>query len=206
MCIRDRLKKGSEALGLSSTFEQLKNQAKYLDLLLEANKKINLTGIREPKAAVIKHTLDSLSASSAIEGVKIIDIGSGGGTPGIPLAIALPEKKFYLIEATQKKASFLNEVVRALKLDNVEVICERGESVTNLSADTVIARAFGTLNYLVTTSRNMVPKGGLFLAMKGKINPDEIKGLISGFRVLQIQEIEVPYLEATRHFVFIKRK
>ena len=190
---------------MSSTPEQLINQAKYLDLLLEANKNINLTGIREPKAAVIKHTLDSLSASSAIEGVKIIDIGSGGGTPGIPLAIALPEKKFYLIEATQKKASFLNEVVRTLKLDNVEVICERGESVTNLSADTVIARAFGTLNYLVTTSRHMVSKEGLFLAMKGKINPDEIKGLISGFRVLQIQEIEVPYLEATRHFVFIKK-
>ena len=192
-------------MGLGSTPEQLKKQARYLDLLLEANKNINLTGIRDPKAAVIKHTLDSLSASSAIEGVKIIDIGSGGGTPGIPLAIALPEKKFYLIEATQKKASFLSEAVRALKLDNVEIICERGESVTNLSADTVISRAFGTLNYLVTTSRHMVSKKGLFLAMKGKINPDEIRGLISGFSVLQIQEIEVPYLEATRHFVFIKK-
>ena len=192
-------------MGLSATPEQLKKQARYLDLLLEANKNINLTGIKEPKAAVIKHTLDSLSASSAIEGVRVIDIGSGGGTPGIPLAIALPEKKFYLIEATQKKASFLSEAVRALKLDNVEIICERGESVTNLSADTVISRAFGTLNYLVTTSRHMLPKEGLFLAMKGKINPDEIRGLISGFSVLQIQEIEVPYLEATRHLVFIKK-
>ena len=192
-------------MGLSSTSEQLKKQAKYLDLLLEANKNINLTGIKDPKAAVIKHTLDSLSASSAIEGVKVIDIGSGGGTPGIPLAIALPEKKFYLIEATQKKASFLSEAVSALELDNIEIICERGESVTNLSADTVISRAFGTLNYLVTTSRHMVSKKGLFLAMKGKINPDEIRGLISGFSVLQIQEIEVPYLEATRHFVFIKK-
>ena len=192
-------------MGLSVTPEQLKKQARYLDLLLEANKNINLTGIKEPKAAVIKHSLDSLSASSAIEGVRVIDIGSGGGTPGIPLAIALPEKKFYLIEATQKKASFLNEAVRALKLDNVEIICERGESVTNLSADTIISRAFGTLNYLVTTSRHMLPKEGLFLAMKGKINPDEIRGLISGFSVLQIQEIEVPYLEATRHLVFIKK-
>ena len=192
-------------MGLGSTPEQLKKQARYLDLLLEANKNINLTGIRDPKAAVIKHTLDSLSASSAIEGLKIIDIGSGGGTPGIPLAIALPEKKFYLIEATQKKASFLNEAIRALKLDNVEIICERGEHTTNLSADTVISRAFGTLNYLVTTSRHMVSKDGLFLAMKGKINPDEIRGLVSGFSVLQIQEIEVPYLEATRHFVFIKK-
>ena len=192
-------------MGLSTTPEQLKKQARYLNLLLEANKNINLTGIKEPKAAVIKHSLYSLSASSAIEGDKIIDIGSGGGTPGIPLAIALPEKKFYLIEATQKKASFLNEAVRALKLDNVEIICERGESVTNLSADTVISRAFGTLNYLVTTSRHMLPKEGLFLAMKGKINPDEIRGLISGFSVLQIQEIEVPYLEATRHLVFIKK-
>ena len=173
--------------------------------MLAANKNINLTGIREPRAAVIKHTLDSLSASGAIEGAKIIDIGTGGGTPGIPLAIALPEKKFFLIEATQKKANFLNEATKALKLENIEIICERGENITNLSADTIVSRAFGTLNYLVTTSRHLVSKGGLFLAMKGKINPDEIRGLISGFSVLQIQEIEVPYLEATRHFVFIKK-
>ena len=173
--------------------------------MLAANKNVNLTGIRNPKDAVIKHTLDSLSASGAIEGANIIDIGTGGGTPGIPLAIALPEKKFFLIEATQKKANFLNEATKALKLENIEIICERGENITNLSADTIVSRAFGTLNYLVTTSRHLVSKGGLFLAMKGKINPDEIRGLISGFSVLQIQEIEVPYLEATRHFVFIKK-
>jgi len=192
-------------LGLGSNPEQVKKQAKYLKLLLAANKNINLTGIRKPREAVIKHTLDSLSASGAIEGTNIVDIGTGGGTPGIPLAIALPEKKFFLVEATQKKANFLSEVTKSLKLENVEIICERGENITNLSADTVVSRAFGSLNYLVTTSRQMVSKGGLFLAMKGKINPDEIKGLINGFSVLQIQEIEVPYLEATRHFVFIKK-
>ena len=192
-------------MGLGSNPEQIKKQAKYLKLLLAANKNINLTGIRNPREAVIKHTLDSLSASDAIEGTNIIDIGTGGGTPGIPLAIALPEKKFFLVEATQKKANFLSEVTKSLKLENVEIICERGENITNLSADTVVSRAFGSLNYLVTTSRQMVSKGGLFLAMKGKINPDEIKGLINGFSVLQIQEIEVPYLEATRHFVFIKK-
>lgn len=192
-------------MGLGSNPEQVKKQAKYLKLLLAANKNINLTGIRNPREAVIKHTLDSLSASGAIEGTNIVDIGTGGGTPGIPLAIALPEKKFFLVEATQKKANFLSEVTKSLKLENVEIICERGENITNLSADTVVSRAFGSLNYLVTTSRQMVSKGGLFLAMKGKINPDEIKGLINGFSVLQIQEIEVPYLEATRHFVFIKK-
>lgn len=192
-------------MGLGSNPEQFKKQAKYLKLLLAANKNINLTGIRNPREAVIKHTLDSLSASGAIEGTNIVDIGTGGGTPGIPLAIALPEKKFFLVEATQKKANFLSEVTKSLKLENVEIICERGENITNLSADTVVSRAFGSLNYLVTTSRQMVSKGGLFLAMKGKINPDEIKGLINGFSVLQIQEIEVPYLEATRHFVFIKK-
>ena len=192
-------------MGLGSNPEQIKKQVRYLKLLLAANKNINLTGIRNPREAVIKHTLDSLSASGAIEGTNIVDIGTGGGTPGIPLAIALPEKKFFLVEATQKKANFLSEVTKSLKLENVEIICERGENITNLSADTVVSRAFGSLNYLVTTSRQMVSKGGLFLAMKGKINPDEIKGLINGFSVLQIQEIEVPYLEATRHFVFIKK-
>ena len=186
--------------------ECIYKQALYLELLLEANKKISLTGIKNPKEAVIKHTIDSLSVSSAIEGEKIVDIGSGGGTPGIPLAIANPEKKFYLVDSVLKKIKFLDEAVKALELNNIETICDRGENVDKLSADTVVSRAFGSLNYLIESSKNMVSKKGLFLAMKGKINQEEINDLVTDFSVLQIQEIEVPYLEATRHFVFIKRK
>ncbi len=175
-------------------------------MLLEANKSISLTGIKNPKEAVIKHTIDSLSVSSAIEGTKIVDIGSGGGTPGIPLAIANPDKKIYLIDSVLKKIKFLDEAVKALEIDNVETICDRGERIKNLSADTVVSRAFGSLNYLIESSKNIVSKKGLFLAMKGKIKQEEINELMAGFSVLQIQEIQVPYLEATRHFVFIKRK
>ena len=192
-------------MGLSNTSKEVEQQAKYLELLLEANKNINLTGITQPKEAVIKHTLDSLSVSNAIEGTKVIDIGSGGGTPGIPLAIANPDKQFYLVDSVLKKTIFLKEAIETLKLNNVEVICERGENIKNLSADTVVSRAFGSLNYLIDASKHMVSKKGLFLAMKGKIKKEEISGLVAGFSVLQIQEIEVPYLEATRHFVFIKR-
>ncbi len=193
-------------MGLKQSDESIHKQALYLELLLEANKNISLTGIKNPKEAVIKHTIDSLSASSAIEGEKIVDIGSGGGTPGIPLAIANPEKKFYLIDSVLKKIKFLDEAVKVLELDNIETICDRGENIDKLSADTVVSRAFGSLNYLIESSKNMVSKKGLFLAMKGKINQEEINDLVTGFSVLQIQEIEVPYLEATRHFVFIKRK
>jgi 16S rRNA (guanine527-N7)-methyltransferase len=200
------LKKGSIALGLKQSDESIYKQALYLELLLEANKNISLTGIKNPKEAVIKHTIDSLSVSSAIEGEKIVDIGSGGGTPGIPLAIANPEKKFYLVDSVLKKIKFLDEAVKVLELNNIETICDRGENVDKLSADTVVSRAFGSLNYLIESSKNMVSKKGLFLAMKGKINQEEINDLVMGFSVLQIQEIEVPYLEATRHFVFIKRK
>ena len=107
--------------------EEIEQQVKYLELLLEANKNINLTGITQPKEAVIKHTLDSLSASKAIEGSKIIDIGSGGGTPGIPLAIANPDKHFYLIDSVLKKTNFLDEATKALGLKNTTVICQRGE-------------------------------------------------------------------------------
>ena len=192
-------------MGLSNTSKEVEQQAKYLELLLEANKNINLTGITQPKEAVIKHTLDSLSVSNAIQGTKVIDIGSGGGTPGIPLAIANPDKQFYLVDSVLKKTIFLKEATETLKLNNVEVICERGENIKNLSADTVVSRAFGSLNYLIDASKHMVSKKGLFLAMKGKIKKEEISGLVAGFSVLQIQEIEVPYLEATRHFVFIKR-
>ena len=193
-------------MGLKQSDECNSKQALYLELLLEANKKISLTGIKNPKEAVIKHTIDSLSVSSSIEGEKIVDIGSGGGTPGIPLAIANPDKKFYLIDSVLKKVKFLDEAVKTLDLDNVETICDRGENIEKLSADTVVSRAFGSLNYLIESSKNMVSKKGLFLAMKGKINQKEINELMKDFSVLQIQEIEVPYLEATRHFVFIKRK
>ena len=193
-------------MGLKQSDESIHKQALYLELLLEANKNISLTGIKNPKEAVIKHTIDSLSVSSAIEGEKIVDIGSGGGTPGIPLAIANPDKKFYLVDSVLKKIKFLDEAVKALELNNIETICDRGENVDKLSADTVVSRAFGSLNYLIESSKNMVSKKGLFLAMKGKINQEEISELKTGFSVLQIQEIEVPYLEATRHFVFIKRK
>ena len=193
-------------MGLKQSDESIHKQALYLELLLEANKNISLTGIKNPKEAVIKHTIDSLSVSSAIEGEKIVDIGSGGGTPGIPLAIANPEKKFYLVDSVLKKIKFLDEAVKVLELNNIETICDRGENVDKLSADTVVSRAFGSLNYLIESSKNMVSKKGLFLAMKGKINQEEINDLVTGFSVLQIQEIEVPYLEATRHFVFIKRK
>ena len=193
-------------MGLKQSDESIHKQALYLELLLEANKNISLTGIKNPKEAVIKHTIDSLSVSSAIEGEKIVDIGSGGGTPGIPLAIANPAKKFYLVDSVLKKIKFLDEAVKALELNNIETICDRGENIDKLSADTVVSRAFGSLNYLIESSKNMVSKKGLFLAMKGKINQEEINDLVTGFSVLQIQEIEVPYLEATRHFVFIKRK
>ena len=193
-------------MGLKQSDESIHKQALYLELLLEANKNISLTGIKNPKEAVIKHTIDSLSVSSAIEGEKIVDIGSGGGTPGIPLAIANPAKKFYLVDSVLKKIKFLDEAVKVLELDNIETICDRGENINKLSADTVVSRAFGSLNYLIESSKNMVSKNGLFLAMKGKINQEEISDLMTGFSVLQIQKIEVPYLEATRHFVFIKRK
>ena len=193
-------------MGLKQSDESIHKQALYLELLLEANKNISLTGIKNPKEAVIKHTIDSLSVSSAIEGEKIVDIGSGGGTPGVPLAIANPDKKFYLVDSVLKKIKFLDEAVKVLELNNIETICDRGENVDNLSADTVVSRAFGSLNYLIESSKNMVSKKGLFLAMKGKINQEEINDLVTDFSVLQIQEIEVPYLEATRHFVFIKRK
>ena len=192
-------------MGLKQSDESIHKQALYLELLLEANKNISLTGIKKPKEAVIKHTIDSLSVSSAIEGKKIVDIGSGGGTPGIPLAIANPDKKFYLIDSVLKKIKFLDEAIRTLELDNVETICDRGENIGKLSANTVVSRAFGSLNYLIESSKKMVSRNGLFLAMKGKINQEEINELKTGFSVLQIQEIEVPYLEATRHFVFIKR-
>ena len=112
-------------MGLSLSGGQIEKNLRYLKLLLETNQEYNLTSITDTKEATIKHLLDSLSIYQLLEGETIADIGSGGGTPGIPLAIAFPKKKFLLVESKQKKAAFLIGAVKQLKLKNVRVINKR---------------------------------------------------------------------------------
>ena len=195
-------------MGLSLSGDQIEKNLSYLRLLLETNQEYNLTSITDTKEATIKHLLDSLSIYQLLEGETIADIGSGGGTPGIPLAIAFPEKKFLLVESKQKKAAFLVGAVKQLKLKNVRVINKRAEEVTATRApETIISRALGSLDYFIDVAGHLLPKKGKAIAMKGKAEKFKLEKTSKNFQVLQTKKINVPYLDADRHAVcIIKRK
>ena len=195
-------------MGLSLSGDQIEKNLSYLKLLLETNQEYNLTSITDTKEATIKHLLDSLSIYQLLEGETIADIGSGGGTPGIPLAIAFPKKKFLLVESKQKKAAFLVGVVKQLKLKNVRVINKRAEEVTATRApETIISRALGSLDYFIGVAGHLLPKKGKAIAMKGKTEKFKLEKTSKNFQVLQTKKINVPYLDADRHAVcMIKRK
>ena len=194
-------------MGLSLSGDQIEKNLSYLRLLLETNQEYNLTSITDTKEATIKHLLDSLSIYQLLEGETIADIGSGGGTPGIPLAIALPKKKFLLVESKQKKAAFLVGAVKQLKLKNVRVINKRAEEVTATRApETIISRALGSLDYFIDVAGHLLPKKGKAIAMKGKAENFKLEKTSKNFQVLQTKKINVPYLDADRHAVcMIKR-
>ena len=194
-------------MGLSLSGDQIEKNLSYLKLLLETNQEYNLTSITDTKEATIKHLLDSLSIYQLLEGETIADIGSGGGTPGIPLAIAFPKKSFLLVESKQKKAAFLVGVVKQLKLKNVRVINKRAEEVTATRApETIISRALGSLDYFIDVAGHLLPKKGKAIAMKGKAEKFKLEKTSKNFQVLQTKKINVPYLDADRHAVcMIKR-
>jgi 16S rRNA (guanine527-N7)-methyltransferase len=166
--------------------------AGYLAMLLETNRAFNLTAVNEPAIAWRKHILDSLSLAPSLaarpELTQIVDVGSGGGLPAIPLAIALPERHFTLLEATGKKARFLAETARALALSNVDVIAERAETFAQADGrarfDAVTSRALARLSVLLELTLPLVRVGGLALALKGEQAEIEIEEAARALKLL----------------------
>lgn len=165
----------------------------FIDLLLDTNRLFNLTAVKDTAEAWTKHILDSLSLMPQLaeEGVEhVVDVGSGGGLPGIPLAITMPQVTFSLVESTKKKAVYLNEVVSQLELDNVTVLADRAESLATSDggfrdiADAVIARAVGPLNVLLELTIPFVKVGGVLIAIKGKKAEQEIEHASKALHVL----------------------
>ena len=164
---------------------------RYLDLLLSANERMNLTRITDRESAELRHVGDALTLLRYIPAgpLRIADVGSGGGVPGFPLAVARPEARIVLIESTKKKAAFLAQATRELNLVNVEVRDHRAEEAGRLpelreSFDIVVARAVGTLNWLAEWGLPLLKKGGRLLAMKGAKAAEEIPLAEHAIRVL----------------------
>ena len=178
----------------------------YINLSLQQNRTLNLTAIIDPLEAVTKHLLDSLSIAQDVPIGKVVDVGSGCGCPGIPLAIMKPQSQFFLVESKNKKAEFLNTTVKALKLTNIKVIYQRAENVQfTKKADAVVCRALGSISYFVSVAGHMLKKQGRLLAMKGKIPHSELSEIPLGWEAQETKKIHVPYLQAERHLITVRK-
>jgi 16S rRNA (guanine527-N7)-methyltransferase len=173
--------------------------AALLAELADWNARVNLTAIRDPVEAVDKHLLDSLAVLPLLRGLAVADVGSGAGFPGLPLAIADPDRRFCLIESTGKKTRFLGHVVAKLDLPNVEVVAARAESYRPPRPfDSVVARALGSLAEFVRVAGHLAGRDGRLLAMKGKVPQAEIEALPAGWKALAVHPVAVPGLGAER--------
>ncbi len=178
----------------------------YILLLVKWNRVYNLTAVRDEKSMVTQHLLDSLAVLPHLgKAATIADIGSGAGLPGIPLALARPELEVALLEANQKKASFLQQAKIELKLDNVSIHCTRVEDFKPASLfDVVTSRAFSELAVFVRLAGHLLAPGGQMLALKGVHPQAEIEQLPDGWYAIQSIPLVVPELAAQRHLVVIE--
>jgi 16S rRNA (guanine527-N7)-methyltransferase len=178
----------------------------YVALLDKWNRVYNLTAVRDAAKAVSVHLLDSLAVIPYLRGTRVLDVGSGAGLPGIPIALARPEIRVTMLDSSHKKAAFLRQALADLQLRNAEIICERAESWRpSQKFDSVISRAFAELPEFVRLTEHLLAPGGLFAAMKGVHPYEEIEKLQREFRVTQVRRLVVPGLEAERHLVLIER-
>lgn len=177
----------------------------YLALLLQWNRAYNLTAIRDPEEMLSKHLLDSLSIVPFVQG-RVVDIGTGAGLPGIPLALNRPVLRISLVETAGKKARFLREAMRQLKLENVTVHACRAEEVPESGQyDQLIARALSTLDGILSAGGHLLRPGGQLLAMKGRFPEDELSSLPPGYRHKITHTLRVPGLDAERHLTIIEK-
>jgi len=203
--LRQRLLAGLTRLKLElddATIEQLLD---YVDLLMRWNAAYNLTAVRDAGEMVTRHLLDSLAVLPYVTGQTLVDLGTGAGLPGIPLALARPDLDVCLVDSNGKKARFLREAVRHLRLKRTRVEECRVEAVSG-EFDCVTARAFATLTDMLTLGGHLLGDEGRWLALKGRFPQDELDSLPAGFSIETVQRLDVPGLEAERHLVIIKRK
>ncbi len=202
------LRAGIRQLALELTEDQIQKLAAYIDLLVKWNKAYNLTAIRDPQEMVVKHLLDSLAIVPHINQSPLLDVGTGPGLPGIPLAITRPDLDLTLLDSNGKKTRFLTQAKVSLGLDNVTVIHGRVEDAiadqkTDKRFQIVTSRAFASLSDMVTLARDTLAEDGHFVAMKGVIPEDEIADLPEWAKVEQIIPLDVPNLNAERHLIIL---
>ncbi|MGT3762979.1 16S rRNA (guanine(527)-N(7))-methyltransferase RsmG [Vibrio cholerae] len=193
---------------LTVTEQQREQLVGYVQMLDKWNKAYNLTSVRDPMEMLVKHILDSLVVSPHLVGERFIDVGTGPGLPGIPLAIMHPDKEFVLLDSLGKRIRFLKQVIHELKINNVLPVQSRVEEFDPESGfDGVLSRAFASMTDMVNWCQHLPkPNAGVFLALKGVRPDDEITLLPEWCSVTDIKALQVPELEGERHLVILSRK
>ena len=187
--------------------KQVQLLVQYVELLHKWNKAYNLTSVRDPQQMLVKHIMDSLMVGEVLQGENFIDVGTGPGLPGIPLAILYPEKNFVLLDSLGKRITFLRQVVFQLRLTNVEPIKSRIEEYhTETPFDGILSRAFSSLNDMVSWCSHLVTvEHGKFFALKGQFPKDELEQKHDNIKLVSSHKIIVPELIGERHVIVLKK-
>lgn len=206
MSERETLIDSAGALGVTLTAAQAESALALLDELERWSRSFNLTAITERRAMITHHLLDSLSVAPWIQGRRVLDVGTGAGFPGLPLAIAMPATEFTLLDSNGKKVRFVGHAARMLELDNVQTVHARAEAHRpSMVYDTVVTRAFAPLPDLLEKVAGLCGPKTLVLAMKGRRQSAEREGLPAGWRIEADRDLSIPGLTEARHVVALRR-
>ncbi len=201
---RQRLIEGANKLGIVLDDRQQDALLHYLAMLHKWNKVYALISRRDGDDWLARHLLDSLAVLPYINGSRVIDVGSGAGLPGIPLAIMSPDKQFILLDSNSKKARFMTQVVIELGLKNVTITDQRAEAFQpDQGFDSVVSRAFATIADMLAVTGHLVSGGGKFLAMKGVYPEQELEQLPPGYHVETVHMLEIPFQPGERHLAVV---
>lgn len=203
-----QLAAGIEQLGLHVPPEARARLLAYVTLLAKWNRVYNLTAVRKPAEMIARHILDSLAVAPFVRGTQVLDVGTGAGLPGIPLAVVMPDRHFVLLDSSAKKIRFVTQAIAELGLANVQAVQSRAQDFRPVRLfDTVVSRAFASIASMVEAAAHLCSEEGRLLAMKGAYPQEELEAVPAGFRITGVQALRVPGLEdAQRHVVCIERK
>lgn len=204
--MREKLQQLLAQASLEVDHEQQEQLLELVALLHKWNKAYNLTSVREPEAMLVRHIMDSLVVSPYLEGERFIDVGTGPGLPGLPLAIINPGKRFVLLDSLGKRIRFIRMVVHHLGLTNVEAVQSRVEAFNpEQKFDGVLSRAFASLNDMLSWCAHLPGPDGRFLALKGQYPEQELQSLPAHLVLERVYPLTVPEQEGDRHLVVIRK-
>ncbi len=191
---------------INLTEQQKAQLVGFVQLLDKWNKAYNLTSVRNPDEMLVKHIMDSLVVSRHLQGQRFIDVGTGPGLPGIPLAIANPDKQFVLLDSLGKRITFIKNAIRELKLTNVTPVLSRVEEYQEQQFDGVLSRAFASLSDMVNWCHHLPNTNGCFYALKGQYQQEELAEVNQPIELIDVIKLSVPELIGERHLVVLKNK